>query len=106
MPEQGRLRDKSRVPNDSHACPGCPHDCQGPATTGSPDVMVNGRNALRVTDKGEHSSCCGDNKWVAKAGSATVMINNLKAHRKDDAVQHCGGMGKLIEGSPNVITGG
>lgn len=106
MPEQGRLRDKSFVPADVHGCPACPHPCVGGATTGSPDVMVNGRNALRVTDVGEHKACCGPNTWVAKAGSATVMINNLKAHRKGDADQHCGGMGNLIEGSANVITGG
>jgi uncharacterized Zn-binding protein involved in type VI secretion len=67
---------------------------------------VNGRYALRVTDIGEHSSCCGAQTWIAFAGSATVFINNLKAHRKNDAVQHCGGMGMLKTGSGNVIVGG
>jgi uncharacterized Zn-binding protein involved in type VI secretion len=106
MPPQGRVGDKSQVPSDSHGCPGCPHSCVGPGTKGSPNVKVNGKPALRVTDTGVHSSCCGANTWVAKAGSATVFINNLKAHRLGDAVQHCGGMGQLIEGSPNVTVGG
>ena len=106
MPGQGRLGDQSNVPADSHGCPGCRHDCTGPATDGSPDTNVNGRAALRVGDPGVHSSCCGGNTWIAKTGSATVFINNKKAHRKDDVDQHCGGIGKMIEGSDNVIVGG
>jgi uncharacterized Zn-binding protein involved in type VI secretion len=69
-------------------------------------VKVNNKAALRVTDPGVHSSCCGANTWKAKAGSSTVTINNLPAHRVDDATTHCGGTGKLIEGSPNCIVGG
>jgi uncharacterized Zn-binding protein involved in type VI secretion len=106
MPEQGRVGDRARIPRDSHDKPCCPHDCKGPATSGSPNVFVNGRKALRVTDPGKHETCCGPNKWKAAAGSATVVINGLPAHRKDDRVKHCGGNGKLIEGSPNVIVGG
>ena len=107
MPPQARLGDKSQVPNDSHGCLGCPHSCVGPATSGSPDVFVNGKPALRVGDQGTHSSCCGDNNWVAQTGSATVFINNKAAHREGDQDKHCGGMGKMIKPcSPNVITGG
>jgi uncharacterized Zn-binding protein involved in type VI secretion len=62
--------------------------------------------ALRVTDTGIHAACCGPNTWTAKAGSATVFMNSLKAHRLGDSDQHCGGMGQLIAGSPNVIVGG
>ena len=79
---------------------------RSPAISGSPDVNCNGRPALRVDDNGVHSSCCGSNTWVAQAGSSTVFINNKKSHRKDDATKHCGGMGKLIQGSPTVIVGG
>jgi uncharacterized Zn-binding protein involved in type VI secretion len=61
--------------------------------------------ALRVDDTGMHAACCNTNTWKATAGSATVFINNKKAHRKDDADQHCGGMGKLITASANVIVG-
>jgi uncharacterized Zn-binding protein involved in type VI secretion len=106
MPAQARLGDRSQVPSDSHGCLSCAHTCVGPSIQGSPDVFVNGCNAIRVTDPGEHEGCCGPNKWIAKAGSGTVFINNLKAHRKGDEVQHCDGMGKCIEGSGNVMTGG
>ncbi len=101
-----RLGDKSQVPSDGHGCPACPHSCVGPAVGGSPNVFVNGKPALRVGDPGVHAACCGPNTWVARAGSSTVKINGLKAHRKDDADTHCGGNGKMIEGSPNVFSGG
>jgi uncharacterized Zn-binding protein involved in type VI secretion len=106
MPAQGRLGDKSQVPADAHGCPACPHPCIGPAIQGSPNVNVNKRPALRVTDQGVHAACCGPNMWKATAGSGTVFINTLPAHRQGDADQHCGGSGKLIEGSDNVMVGG
>ncbi len=106
MPPQGRLGDNSQVPADAHGCPGCAHPCIGPAITGSPDVLVNGRPALRVDDAGIHAACCGPNTWVAKVGSGTVFINDKAAHRLGDQDQHCGGMGQLVEGSGDVITGG
>ena len=106
MPPQGRVGDASMVPADAHGCPACPHPCVGPATKGSPNVKVNKLPALRVTDTGIHAACCGPNTWTAKAGSGTVFINSLKAHRLGDSDQHCGGMGQLIAGSPNVIVGG
>jgi uncharacterized Zn-binding protein involved in type VI secretion len=106
MPPQSRLGDKSMVPADGHGCPACPHPCVGPAVAGSPDVLCNDRPALRVGDPGVHAACCGPNTWEAKVGSGTVKINDKKAHRLGDADKHCGGMGKMIEGSGNVITGG
>jgi len=105
MPEQGRVGDRSKIDEDDHGGLCCPHACIGPAVCGSPDVNVNGKPALRVTDPGKHKQCCVSNKWQATGGSETVFINNLPAHRKDDEVTHCGGVGKLIEGSKNVITG-
>ena len=106
MPPQGRLGDKSQVGADAHGCPACPHPCTGPAILGSPDVMVNKKPALRVDDMGVHAACCGPNMWTAKVGSGTVMINGKPAHRLNDMDQHCGGVGQLIEGSSDVITGG
>ena len=106
MPPQARLGDHAKVPADSHGCPGCAHTCVGPAITGSPNVLVNSRPAVRVTDKGIHSACCGPNSWVATQGSTSVIFNNLQAHRKTDKTTHCGGMGKTIQGSANVIVGG
>lgn len=106
MPAQGRLGDMSQVPADVHGCPACPHPCIGPAIQGSPNVNVNGMPALRVDDKGMHAACCNTNMWTAQAGSSTVFINGKKAHRMGDADKHCGGMGQLIGGSPNVMSGG
>ncbi len=106
MPGQARLGDKSNCPADAHGCPACPHPCVGPAIIGSPDVMVNGRPAIRVGDNGVHAACCGSNMWTAKMGSSTVKINNQDAHRQGDQDEHCGGMGQMIEGSTNVMTGG
>ena len=106
MPPQCRLGDKSFTPADAHGCPSCPHPAVGPAIIGSPNVEVNFRPALRVTDQGIHMASCGPNTWVAQKGSATVLINFLQAHRLGDVDQHCGGVGTMVEGSPNVITGG
>ena len=62
--------------------------------------------ALRKDDLGIHAVCCGPNMWQANAGSGTVFINGKAAHRKGDATKHCGGQGKLIQGSDDVIVGG
>lgn len=106
MPAQARIGDRSSVPADAHGCPACPHPAIGPAVVGSPDVNVNGKPAVRVDDTGIHAACCGPNIWKAVGGSATVFINGKRAHRRGDADQHCGGMGSMTEGSPNVFTGG
>lgn len=106
MPAAGRLGDKSSAKLDAHGCPGCPHSVQGPAIMGSMDVFINNRPALRVGDKGLHAPCCGPNMWNAVKGSGTVMINGKPAHRKGDLDQHCGGVGQLDDGSPNVNIGG
>ncbi|HLW76128.1 MAG TPA: PAAR domain-containing protein [Bryobacteraceae bacterium] len=100
------MGDNSQVPADAHGCPSCPHPAVGPAVEGSPDVMVDNRPALRVTDTGIHAACCGPNLWIATEGSSTVMINNLPAHRLNDLDTHCGGPGMMIEGSPDVMVGG
>ncbi len=106
MPPAGRLNDRSYAPVDTHGCPACPHPVIGPAIVGSEDVHINGLPALRIGDMGIHAACCGPNTWTATGGSGTVLINNKGAHRLGDQDQHCGGMGQLIDGSPNVIIGG
>lgn len=106
MPGQGRLGDKANVPLDTHGCPACPHPAAiGPAIQGSPNVNVNSRPALRVDDPGMHAACCGTNQWTATQGSLTVFINGKAAHRMGDQNRHCGGIGQLVEGSPNVMVG-
>ncbi|TBW34598.1 hypothetical protein EYW49_17775 [Siculibacillus lacustris] len=106
MPLQSRLGDKAFNPADAHGCPACPHPVIGPAIAGSPNVYVNERPALRVSDPGMHAACCGPNTWKVAAGSSTVLINGLPAARVGDMTAHCGGMGTLVEGSPTVIVGG
>jgi uncharacterized Zn-binding protein involved in type VI secretion len=106
MAAQGRLGDKATAPLCAHGCPACPHPTTGPAISGSPNVNVNSRPAVRIDDAGVHTACCGPNQWRALAGSPTVFINGKPAHRVGDATQHCGGSGALVEGSPNVDVGG
>ena len=106
MASLGRLGDLSQAMQDNHGCPGCPHPVVGPAIAGSPDVNVNGRAALRVGDPGIHSACCGPNQWNALSGSSSVFINGKAAHRQGDNVKHCGSLGRLTSGSPNVSAGG
>jgi len=105
MPPQGRLGDKARCQADAHGCVKCPHPVEGPATTGAATVLVNHMPALRLGDSGIHKHCCGPNTWVAALGSSTVWIENQMAHRKGDMTAHCGGIGELIEGSPDVEVG-
>lgn len=106
MPPQGRVSDLAQCSADAHGCPACPHPTIGPCILGSPDVFVNSLPAARKTDLGVHAACCGPNMWVADAGSPDVFINGKEAYRKDDKSKHCGGTGKLIIGSPTVITNG
>jgi len=105
MPGQGRLGDKAHVSVDAHGCPGCPHPGTGPGISGSTNVLINGRPALRVGDAGIHAACCGPNTWTAQSGAPSVFINGKAAFRMNDVARHCGGVGKLIEGSPDVIVG-
>ena len=60
---------------------------------------------INAVDTGVHSACCGPNTWTAIEGSSSVFINSKAAHRLDDHDQHCGGVGAMVEGSPNVFTG-
>ena len=105
MAQAGRKGDQAHCPADSHGCPACPHDVIGPAVEGSPDVKINGREALRVGDRGAHGACCGPNQWQAVGGAPGVFINGQRAHRVGDDVAHCGGDGALETGSANVLIG-
>jgi uncharacterized Zn-binding protein involved in type VI secretion len=104
MPGQARLGDTARA-RDSHGCSACRHRVSGPAVQGSTDVLVNGKPAVRCGDGGVHALCCGPNRWSAGSGSKTVFINGKPAFRQNDPTIHCGGSGKLIQSSGNVIVG-
>lgn len=105
MAAQGRLGDRSYNARDVHSCPACTHSVTGPAVTGSEDVLVNGRPALREGDDGVHTLCCGSNTWQAVKGSSSVLINGRGAFRCGDRSEHCGGRGLLVDGSPDVFVG-
>lgn len=105
MPGAGRLGDLANVSGDAHGCPACPHTCSGPAILGSPNVNVNGMPALRIQDVGIHAACCGPNMWVAMQGAPTVFINGRAAYRMNDPASHCGSVGRLVQGSADVIIG-
>lgn len=103
MRKAARVGDDALCPSDEHGKKCCSHSVQGPAVQGSPDVMINNQQALRIGDSGVHSSCCGSNTWKAASGASTVFINGRRAVRINDKSIHCGGSGQLIEGSPNVF---
>jgi uncharacterized Zn-binding protein involved in type VI secretion len=90
---------------DAHGCKRCSHSVQGPAVQGSHNVIINGKPGVRVGDQGIHGTCCGSNRWAAAGGAPTVFINAQAAVRLNDKTQHCGGVGKIIECSSNVIIG-
>lgn len=106
MPAVARVGDKAQIPADSHGCPACPHPATGPGVSGSPDTEVNGKPVLRLGDPGIHAACCQANTWTAKEGSSTVFVNDKPIHREGDHTQHCGGIGVMTEGSPDVDAGG
>lgn len=105
MPRAARVGDIGWVPADSHGKNCCPHSAQGPATRGSSDVFINGKEALRVGDPGIHAACCGANDWKVAQGAPGVYLNDIAVARIGDPTTHCGGPGILISGSANVIIG-
>lgn len=104
MPGAVRLGDMAKG-TDAHGCKVCTHTVVGPAVQGSLDVIINGKLAVRKGDSGIHMLCCGSNTWKAAGGSHTVIINGKPAFRRKDKTMHCGGVGKAITASDNVIVG-
>ena len=106
MPQQSRVGDNAHCPSDSHGNLCCSHSVTGPGMKGSINILINDSPPLRIGDPGKHSSCCGSNSWIVSAGSQTVFFNGIPASRLGDKTTHCGGVGTLVQGSENVITGG
>jgi uncharacterized Zn-binding protein involved in type VI secretion len=98
--------DVAQAPCDTHLKPCCPHPARGCATSGSRDVLINGRPAARVGDGGPHAACCGPNRWTIATGSRTVLVGGRPAARRGDLARHCGGIGVLATGSIDVWVGG
>ncbi|NUQ74361.1 MAG: hypothetical protein HUU21_12460 [Polyangiaceae bacterium] len=102
---QGRIGDRAAL---GEADPARPNRPVVPGVTGSPNVLVNNRPALRVGDLGGFvNSARGftEVRWVAKDGARCVLINNRNAHRALDPEDHRGEPGALVEGSRNVLVG-
>src|SRR5687767_8287890 len=81
------------------------HTASGPATTGSPNVIINNRAAVRVDDRGMYHGVGGSGAWRAAHGAPRVLINGRRAHRTHDENKHRGGVGEMLQGSPNVVIG-
>jgi uncharacterized Zn-binding protein involved in type VI secretion len=105
MSEVCRVGDNANCPADSHGKNCCSHNVTGPAVNGSPNVVVNASPVLRIGDSGVHTACCGSNTWTCAEGSESVLINGLPAVRLGDATSHCGGEGKMVTASADVIIG-
>jgi uncharacterized Zn-binding protein involved in type VI secretion len=104
MPAASRLGDTAEIQADAHGCPGCPHPGKGPLVNVSTDVFINGRGAARLDDLGIHAICCGPNIFQCAKGSPTVYVNNKPLMRIGDQTKHCGGDGKVTDGSPDVFS--
>lgn len=96
MPAASRIGDKAT-----------PHKDYGDQTiqTGSPDVMINGKQAARVGDLlTGHKDSDGDDFHIPEIseGSSSVFINGQPAVRIGDKAE-CGSM--VSEGSRNVFIG-
>ena len=86
---------------DFHTCPqvtgNVPH-VGGPVAEGSPNVLIGGPPAARVSDM---AACNGPPDACAE-GSDSVLINNLPAVRMGDRTEH-GGI--IVVGCGTVLIG-
>ncbi|MGC8532108.1 MAG: PAAR domain-containing protein [Acidiphilium sp.] len=87
--------------SDLHVCPSSsgpvPH-VGGPVLSGSPNVLIGGLSAARVSDS---VNCVGPPDQIMM-GSPSVLINGLMAARQGDPTAH-GGM--IVAGCPTVLIG-
>jgi len=110
-----RVGDITKCPIDGHACPACPHSTTGIIVIGSSNVSIDGRPAARAEYSnytgisgglpgfsGVHAACCGPNIFWLTTGDKDVLIDGFPAVRKGDMTKECGGMGRLVSGSPGA----
>lgn len=98
MPPAARLTDMHTCPMVTPGVPPIPHvggPISGPC---SPNVIIGGLPAARVTDM---AICVGPPDSIAM-GSPTVLINGLMAARIGDPTVH-GGV--IVAGCPTVMIG-
>lgn len=105
MPAAARLGDQALCPACSHGCPKCPHSVQGNVVKASVVSLGNGFGLARLGDSGVHAGCCGPNTFIIMTACATSFEGGLPIARVGDMTQHCGGVGRLISGSANIVVG-
>ncbi len=80
-------------------CIACPHTAVGPILTGSSHVLINGKPAARVGDRGICVNACGDPNYTIITGDSDVLIDGKPAARvRESQVQFAGGIGEVIQG--------
>lgn len=87
-------------------CHGCPHLRTGRITSGSSDVLIEGRGAARQGDSTE-SQCPHGGSGRIMNGSATVYANGKPMARVRDTTQcqRCGQRATIIDGAGTVFIG-
>jgi uncharacterized Zn-binding protein involved in type VI secretion len=83
-------------PAEAHGAPMDPVKVVGPITTGSSHVLVNGKPAARVGDRGVHAVCTGPNTFEITSGDESVLIDGRAAAKIGSITRHCGGMGSIV----------
>ena len=76
-----------------------------PSSSGSPNIITNNLNQMRLTDSYQPHGCCccTPHGGMLIQGSSTVIGNNLPLGRQGDAVD-CGSFANAH--SSNVMIGG
>jgi uncharacterized Zn-binding protein involved in type VI secretion len=95
-----RVGDRAVCPADAHGCPACPHPVSGPIMSGSPTVIIDGRPAARVGERGAHTACCGPNLFEIVGGDPEVLIDGRPAAKIGGPTRHCGGAGTISKAQP------
>jgi len=90
---------KAFAPAVSFGTPADPLPTIGVITTGSSHVLVNGQPAARVGDVGIQQSM-GTNSFKIISGDNSVLIDGRAAAKIGSKTDHGGGMGSIVEGSP------
>lgn len=89
--------------DDDHLCPlvegGKPHVGGPLSPPGAWDVLIGGKQAIRVLDTAK----CAGSLDLVKKGAPMVLIGGLHAARKGDPTVHTG---VIMEGFPMVLIGG
>lgn len=98
MKPAARIGDLHVCPMVTPGTPPVPH-VGGPILMGSPNVLIGGMPAARVSDM---AMCVGPPDMIAM-GSATVLIGAMPAARMGDMTAHGG---SIVIGFPQVLIGG